>query len=345
MKLEIQVLDSPLARPFTISRGTITSQRTVIVRLELLGVVGYGEVNENDYYGHKVESIVASLKSVNREVESCSLASGDQLWKELNETLAGDLFALSALDMAAHDLFSKSAGQCCWETLGLSWGSPPPSSWTLSVGTPSQVVREFQLNPGWGIYKVKLGTSQDLEVIAALRGHTDALIRVDANCAWSSRETVEKSEALSQLGVEFIEQPLPANAPPSEHKWVREESALPIIADESCCVPADIERCAELFHGVNIKLCKCGGLTPAVQMLQEARSLGLRTMVGCMVESSIGISAATQLLPLLDYCDLDGALLLASDPAVGVTVEQGVVSRPRRAGCGGVLRDETCFTM
>lgn len=341
MKLTIEVLDSPLSRPFTISRGAITSQRTVIVRLETSVGVGYGEVNESDYYGHSVESIVESIESVRSKVESCSLTSGDQLWRELHETLAEDLFALSALDIAAHDLYSKSVGRCCYETLGLSWSDPPASSLTLSVGTPDQVVEEFKLNPGWGIYKLKLGTAQDLEVVAALREHTDAVIRIDANCAWSSRETVDKSQRLLELGVEFIEQPLPPDAPPSEHAWVLAESALPIIADENCCVPTDVRRCVGFFHGVNIKLCKCGGLTPAVQMLREARSLGLRTMVGCMVESSIGISASAQLLPLLDYCDLDGALLLASDPAVGVSVEQGVISLPRRSGCGGILRDDS----
>ena len=190
--------------------------------------------------------------------------------------------------------------------------------------------------PGWPVYKIKLGTDRDLEIVRHLRRHTDAAFRVDANCGWSADETIRNSFELKKLGVEFIEQPLPAD------QWdamrnVFAESALPVIADESCIVESDVERCAEFFHGINIKLMKCGGLTPARRMIQQARRLNLQVMVGCMTESTVGISAIAQLLPLLDYVDMDGALLLGADIATGVTLDQGRCVYPDTNGCGVTL--------
>ena len=177
--------------------------------------------------------------------------------------------------------------------------------------------------PEWPVYKVKLGTDHDLEIVRELRRHTKARFRVDANCGWSADETIRNSTALKELDVEFIEQPLPAGRW-DEQRRVYAESALPVFADESCIVPTDVSKCAGFFHGINIKLVKCGGLTPARRMIAEARQLGLQVMVGCMTESTVGISAIAQLLPLLDYVDMDGALLLARDIADGVTIEQPV---------------------
>jgi L-alanine-DL-glutamate epimerase-like enolase superfamily enzyme len=166
-----------------------------------------------------------------------------------------------------------------------------------------------------------------------LRQHTDAVFRVDANCGWGAEETIRNSVALKELGVEFIEQPLP----PDDWEGMQEvylNSALAAIADESCQQEPDVDRCRGFFHGVNVKLVKCGGLTPARRMIARAKQLGLKTMVGCMTETSVGISAIAQLLPMLDYVDMDGALLLAEDVATGVTIERGRVRFPDENGCG-----------
>jgi L-alanine-DL-glutamate epimerase-like enolase superfamily enzyme len=194
-------------------------------------------------------------------------------------------------------------------------------------------LREF---PGWPVYKIKLGTPDDLQVVQALRAYTDAVFRVDANCAWTAEQTVSNSAALASLGVEFIEQPL------NPDDWegmrvVHARAALPIIADESCLTEADVDRCHGLFHGINIKLVKCGGLSPAWRMIARARQLGLQVMVGCMCESTVGISAIAQLLPLLDYADIDGALLLDRDIAAGVRLERGRIHYPQTSGCGVTL--------
>jgi L-alanine-DL-glutamate epimerase-like enolase superfamily enzyme len=202
------------------------------------------------------------------------------------------------------------------------------------------MIAKLEERPDWPIYKIKLGTPHDLEIVRQLRSKTPARFRVDANGAWSATQTVENSVALQELGVEFIEQPLPQSASLTEKRFVYENSRLPVLADEDCQVPDDVARCAGVYHGINVKICKCGGLTPALKMLREARQLGLQTMVGCMVESSIGISGAAQLLPLLDYADLDGAVLLAHEPAKGVVVASGQLLDTHRAGTGARLLSE-----
>jgi L-alanine-DL-glutamate epimerase-like enolase superfamily enzyme len=223
--------------------------------------------------------------------------------------------------MAAWDLHGKLQGKslrALWGTQGQDY---PITSYTIGLDSTEKMVAKMKETP-WPIYKIKLGTDRDVAIVTELRRHTDAVFRVDANCAWNASETIENSVALKELGVEFIEQPLPAD------DWegmelVVHRSVLPVIADESCQVFSDVERCALHFHGINIKLTKCGGLTPARAMIQKARELGLKVMVGCMTESTVGISAIAQLLPELDYVDMDGAMLLKEDIAYGVAIDEG----------------------
>ena len=198
------------------------------------------------------------------------------------------------------------------------------------------MVAKLKERPGWPIYKIKLGTADDVAIVTELRKHTDATFRVDANCAWTVDETIENSRRLKPLGVEFIEQPLPADQYDAAAEVFR-QSVLPIAADESCQVESDVDRCAGRFHIINIKLVKCGGMTPARRMIDRARALGMQTMVGCMTESTVGISAIGQLLPLLDYVDMDGAALLAQDIADGVKVVRGEAIYPETNGNGVTL--------
>jgi L-alanine-DL-glutamate epimerase-like enolase superfamily enzyme len=342
MKMSLQPLDLPLAHPFTISRGSITQQASLVVRLEHEGVCGLGEVTENSFYGHTIASISQSLQSAAPLLDASQDPAADdwpqRFWAAAKQRLADDPFALSALDMAAHDLSARLRGLPLFQAWGLDWQHVPPSSYTIGIAPLEQMVAKLREAPGWSVYKIKLGTKDDLQIVRQLRQHTDAIFRVDANCGWSRRQTIEYATQLAELGVQFIEQPLPRDAEPADKREVFEQSVLPIIADEDCQQEADVARCADYFHGVNVKLCKCGGLTPALRMLRQARGLGLRTMVGCMIESSVGISAAAHLLPLLDYADLDGAILLRDDPAAGVTILPGSVPCPDRPGSGAQLR-------
>jgi L-alanine-DL-glutamate epimerase-like enolase superfamily enzyme len=186
----------------------------------------------------------------------------------------------------------------------------------------------------WPIYKIKLGTTNnDIQIVESLRKITDSVFRIDANCAWTSQQTIDNAKILKELGVEFIEQPLKAEDVEGM-KRVKSESVLPVIADESCQREEDVIVCGELFHGINIKLMKCGGITPALRMIKMAREKGLLTMAGCMTESTVGISGLVQIAPLLDYLDSDGALLLSQDIADGVAFDFGKIVYPIAFGTG-----------
>jgi L-alanine-DL-glutamate epimerase-like enolase superfamily enzyme len=333
MQLRLHAYDLPLAHTFTISRESITSQPTLVVELSQDGKSGYGEATSNKYYGFTIERMARDLAAIKPQLESATLTDPTALWSQLQPALKDDPFALCALDQAAHDLWGKLNSQPVYKLWGLSTERIPDSDYTIGIDKVDVMVAKMNEFPGWPIYKIKLGTDRDLEIVCELRKHTSATFRVDANCGWTADQAIAYSPELKKLGVEFIEQPLKAD------QWedlarVGRESALPIIADESCIVESDVQRCAGVFQGINIKLVKCGGLTPARRMIAEARKLGLKVMVGCMTESTVGISAIAQLLPLLDYVDMDGAVLLAEDIATGVRLERGRCIYPDTPGHG-----------
>jgi L-alanine-DL-glutamate epimerase-like enolase superfamily enzyme len=324
----------PLRHTFTISRGSLRVQPTVIVELsDPEGRAGYGEATTNSYYGVTVESLVAALRRAKPVIEHAAWDGPEALWDQLQPILKDSSFALSAIDQAAWDLWGKQHSQPVYRLWQLDTTIIPDSNYTIGIDTIERMVEKLKEFPGWPIYKIKLGTAYDLEIVRRLRRETDAVFRVDANCGWTEEETLQKALALKSLGVEFIEQPLP----PDQWEAMRRlypKCALPLIADESCLHEGDVARCHNCFHGINIKLVKCGGLTPARRMIHTARRLGMKVMVGCMTESSVGISAIAQLLPLLDYVDMDGAVLLAEDIAEGVRLERGHCIYPDRPGTG-----------
>lgn len=341
MKLTIRSFDLPLKHPFTISRETTTIQPTVIVELSENGFAGFGEATTNAYYGVTTESLKNDIESVRIELEGISLThiSAEALWAVLKARLSEQPFALCAIDQAAHDLWGKLHGKPVYEMWGLSIDDVPSSCFTIGIDSIDKMIAKLKEMPGWPIYKIKLGTKQDVEIIEALRQHTDAAFRVDANCGWTVDETLQNVSGFEKLGVEFIEQPLPADNW-TGYRRLFEESALPILADESCILERDVDRCVNHFHGINIKLVKCGGLTPARRMIANAKEHGMSVMVGCMTESTVGISAIAQLLPLLDYVDMDGAALLAIDIASGAYLDKGVCRFPDVAGTGVSLLKE-----
>lgn len=325
MELHIHRLSLHLKHAFTISRSTRTTQESLIVELRDSGVSGWGEITPNLYYDQTIESLTQSLDAARTLLPEYSSMPPDQVWQIAMKFLKNN-FTVCALDIAAHDWHARKMGMPIWEVWKLEPKTVPKSSYTIAIDSTEKMILKLREQPDWSIYKVKLGTDRDLEIVRALRSATTARLRVDANCAWTVQQTIDYSKQLRELGVEFIEQPLPAEAPRNDHRAVFLGSSLPIIADESCRQETDLEGLVGLFHGINIKLCKCGGLTPAFRMLRRARHLGLSTMIGCMLETSIGVSAAAQLLPLLDYADLDGSVLLADDPTKGIQVNsQGIL--------------------
>jgi L-Ala-D/L-Glu epimerase len=333
MEIHLHRFDLPLRHPFTISRGSTVVNHALVVELRHDGLSGYGEAGESSYYGATIDGMAAILERLRPELESLPAADPEQLWERLRPRLADNTFAQCALDCAAWDLWGKLRGQPVWRLWGLALDHLPATDYTIGLDRIEVMLAKMEEFSGWPIYKIKLGTPDDIAIVRRLREHSRAAFRVDANCAWGVDEAIDNAAALALLGVEFIEQPLP----PDQWEGMREvfrRSALSLVADESCRTQPDVDRMADCFHGVNIKLVKCGGLTPARRMLARAKQLGLRTMIGCMTDSTVGISAAAQLLPLVDYADLDGALLLAEDIATGVTIDRGRVHFPAENGCG-----------
>lgn len=334
MELILRDIHLPMRHPFTIALGTTTVQHNLLVELRQDGVSGYGEgASTHAYEEFTAPSMRAALEAVRPQIENAQLNDPTQLWDQLLPVLGHNRFALCALDEAAHDLWGKLNGAPVWKLWGLELKNLPLSDYTIGIDPIEKMVAKMKEFDGWPIYKIKLGTNDDLAIVRELRRHTDAVFRIDANTAWSAEQTIAIAPELKKLGVEFLEQPLPRDDWDGMRRVFR-ECALPVFADESCLVEGDVPRCAGFFHGINIKLTKAGGLTPARRMIARARELGLKVMVGCMNESSIGISAIAQLLPLLDHVDMDGALLIAKDIASGVRLEKGRAIFPNENGNG-----------
>ncbi|WP_266363792.1 dipeptide epimerase [Tellurirhabdus rosea] len=340
MRLFFHRFDLRLKHTFTIAHDSRDVQPTLVVELQDGHFRGFGEATSNKYYGITLDSMVAALEALRPLIESDDWKTAESLWDLAHPHLKDNPFAQCALDEAAHDLVAKREGRKLYERWGLSPDHLPMTNYTIGIDTVETMVSKMQELP-WPLYKIKLGTSDDLAIIRELRRHTDATFRVDANCAWTAEQTIAFAPELKKLGVEFIEQPLKATDWDGM-KRVYAESALPVLADESCIVESDVDKCAGYFHGINIKLTKCGGLTPARRMIAAARRHGMTVMVGCMNETSVGISAIGQLLPLLDYVDMDGTLLITNDPATGVTFDFGRVIYAAENGTGARLnRDST----
>ena len=325
----------PLKHPFGISRYVVNTQETVIVSISNEAFTGYGEATVNPYYDSTVEKIQASIDSVKAIIENSNGVHPEDLWNQLEPKLKHDYFALCAIDCAYWDFYAKSNKQ----TLRSFWSGEnekaPQTNYTIGIDSV-EIMQSKILEKPWPIYKIKLGSHNDIDIVKALRKVTDSVFRIDANCAWTVDETLKNANELKRLGIEFIEQPLKAD------DWegmtiLKEKSALPIIADESCQKLEDVEKCADTFHGINIKLMKCGGITPALKMIEKARALNLKVMAGCMTESTIGISNLAQLASLLDYIDADGAMLLKDDIATGVRFQDGHIIFSEGYGSGSKL--------
>ena len=354
-RMTLHPVSVPLRHAWRIAHGTRTVQHNLIVELsDADGRAGLGEAASIPYFGVTPEGLLASAETFRHAVQAAAWSEPAELWSALDAARRpdepADRFVQCAIDAAAHDLWGRVRGKPTRELLTEGHadltGEPPLSDYTLGMGTLDEIIAKAAEFPDFPIYKVKLGSGDldaDLALVAGLRQAlkargSDALLRVDANTGWKADETIAAAPRLGVLGVEFIEQPMPVDSPAGELRRVRQFSTLPLIADEACMVEADIATCADSYDGVNIKLNKCGGMTPALRMIRDARDRGLSVMMGCMTETSVGISAIAQLLPFLDFVDMDGALLLADDPAAGVRVVDGVTVYPAGPGHGVELR-------
>ena len=325
-----QITDLQLQHPFKIARRATDAYRQVIsVEIE----EGIGETAPARLYGETVQTVRVALEVIGPELPD-DLDAIHDVMAIVEATLGGNYAAKSAVDMALHDRLGKKLGVPLYQLWGLNPHKTPYTSFTIGLDAPEiMATKTKQVEEAYPILKVKLGTPRDIEIIQALRNVTDKPIYVDANTAWTPKEAVHKIRELARYGVELIEQPTKPNDL-AGLKFVREHSELPIIADESVKRASDIPMLAECVDGINIKLVKCGGLLEARRMIHVARTHGLSVMIGCMIESSLGITAAAHLTPLVDYADLDGNLLIVNDPYTGVTLDKGKLILPERPGIG-----------
>ena len=340
MKLSYERVVVHTASPFVIARGGASEYTRVRVRLvDADGVEGMGEAAPSTFYGETADTVVAALEALRATIEAAGAGALDDLEASLLRALRGNAAARAAVSAAAHDIEGKRLGVPLYRLWGLRPDAAPPSSFTIAIApTEAELVERVERAAAYPILKVKLGTDHDDEIVRAVRGAApNKTLRVDANAAWTPKHALAMIERLARHGVEFVEQPVAADDIEGL-RFVRERSALPIVADESCVTAADIPRLAGAVDGINIKLAKCGGLLEARRMIATARAHGLRVMMGCMIETSLGITAAAHLAPLLDYADLDGAALLADDPHEGATLVAGAIAIPEAPGLGVRLR-------
>jgi L-alanine-DL-glutamate epimerase-like enolase superfamily enzyme len=339
MRLVSSRFDLKLRHTFTISRGSRDVSPVVFVQIEHDGIVGFGEAAPSNRYGESVKTVEAFFAKVDvrRYVDPFQLES---ILDYVGGIAADNTSAKAAIDIALHDWIGKKVGLPLHEYWGLDKQKAPLTSMTIGMDEPELIQRKVREAEEYPILKIKLGRSNDDEVIRAIRQVTNKTLRVDANEGWKTKEVaLEKIKWLEQEGVEFVEQPLPAGDLAGT-AWIRDRVNLPLIADENSIRLSDVSRLQGVFDGINIKLMKCTGLREALKMVHTARACGLKVMVGCMIESSVGISAAAQLSPLIDYADLDGNVLISNDPFDGVKIIEGRLALPDRPGIGVIKRSE-----
>ncbi len=332
MKVSYYPYNLRFRHPFTISRGTKTHQPTLVVELEHYGVKGYGEAPAIAYYYIPVEKMIEDLEANKEAIEKFVFTDPERYWHFLHHLIPNNSFLVCALDIAAWDIWGKMQKKPLREV----WNAPdtkePICDYTIGIDTIEKMVMKMKEKP-WPIYKVKVGTADDIAIVKALRDNTDAKLRVDANAAWDLETALKLIPQLKELGVELVEQPL-AKDNWEGMKVLYKESVLPLYADEACVKEKDVDACKDHFHGINIKLTKCSGITPARRMIKRARELDLKVMIGCMNESTIGSAAIAQLLPFIDEVDMDGPLLLAEDLATGISYNYGNISISGKPGLG-----------
>jgi L-alanine-DL-glutamate epimerase-like enolase superfamily enzyme len=343
-RTDFQVLELPLAEEFTISRGSTTTTENVVVRIEdRAGRVGIGGAAPSEYYGGSVgsvEDIVPSLLSAVEGVRDPALLG--QIERELAAEAPESPAARAAVSIAAHDLVATQADEPLYRRFGLDPARAPSTSYTVGIDSPASMAQRARriTEAGYPILKVKLGTDDDRERIDAIRKVApQAYIRVDANGDWSPEEAIENVDWLANANVQFVEQPVPDDDIEGLRR-VAAASVLPIAADESCVTAEDVPAVADAADIVVVKLMKCGGLGPARRQIAAAHAHGLDVMLGCMVESNASIAAACHLSPQVEYADLDGSLLLQSDPYDGVSMPEGRVELASVERGTGVERAE-----
>ena len=332
LHIDARPFDLTLTTPFRISRGVQNTSPNVIVQINYDDYTGYGEAAPDEYYGENQQTVLACISAFAGNLGDDPFVIED-IMRRLDKIVRLNPSAKAAVDMALYDLVGKMLHVPVYKLLGLNPKHTPHTSFTIGIDTPIEMAKKALLAKDYPVLKIKVGTRHDLDIIKAIRDVTNAVIRVDANTAWTPKEAIKMINELAPYTIEFVEQPTVAHDF-SGLKLIRDNVSLPIFADESCVTVEDIPRLAECVDGVNLKLMKSNGITNVLKMIHVARAHNLSIMLGCMIESSLAITAAAHLTPLVDYADLDGNLLIDNDPYEGVKVVNGKLELPDAPGLG-----------
>jgi len=336
LKLVVEQCSITTRHPFAIARGSTNGYKRAWVRLvDGNGQEGWGEADPSSFYGESLETVLKAFERLGPHLphDPFDLEAAEARWAQV---LPKNWSARAALSAALHDLVGKSLGQPLWRLWGLDPKKAPLSSFTIGLDTTEKIRDKVREAKAYPILKIKLGTDRDEEILKTIRDATDKPIRVDANAGWDVTRAKQMIPRLKEFGVEFLEQPLVPEDLDGlvEVRRVAAKHNIPIVVDESCLVAADIPRLAGRADGINIKLAKCGSLREALRMIATARAHSMLVMVGCMIETSLGITAAAHFTPLVDAADLDGAALTVDDPFAGATIDEGQIRLPTEPGLG-----------
>jgi len=336
LKLKVEQASITTRHPFAIARGSTNGYKRAWVRLmDGDGLEGWGEADPSSFYGESLETVLAGFQKLAAHLptDPFDLQAAEARWEQV---LPKNWAARAAMSAALHDLVGKALGQPLWRLWGLDPKQAPLSSFTIGLDTTERIRDKVQEARDYPILKIKLGTEHDEEILRTIRDATDKPIRVDANAGWDVARAKQMIPVLKEFAVEFVEQPLVPEDLDGliEVRRVAAKHNLPVVVDESCLVAADIPRLAGRVDGINIKLAKCGSLREALRMIATARAHGMLVMVGCMIETSLGITAAAHFTPLVDAADLDGAALTVDDPFTGATIDKGQIRLPTEPGLG-----------
>ncbi len=338
MRLKIIRRDLPLKHVMTVFRGTISRIRTVVVELEQDGLRGYGETYEDPHWGVSIEDMTLALEGCRELAAGHALADPHAFIRHLEPSLKGNKAATTAIEMAACDLWGKLRNAPLWRIWSYDAHRPLPlSSYTLGLDSLFRILEKYNEQPDWPIYRVKLGSRDDMEILRELRKRTAAPFRLDVNGCWTYQQAIDYLPELNELNIELIEQPLHPDDLEGMKKF-KAACSIPLIADESCRCEEDISKCVGLFDGVNLKPVKFGGLNPTRKAIDRAVSLGLKTMIGNTIESTIAASAMSQFARKVDYIYIDGPLLIDRKIGSGVSLDHGRILMSRECGTGVVMQ-------
>jgi L-Ala-D/L-Glu epimerase len=329
LTVSVAPIELPLHHPFKIARGEESIARTAVIRVNTDGREGVGEATPIERYGESIASVTAYF-------ETHRLAAGDPYRLEVLLHSGIPAAARAGLDLALHDLIGKDLGKPLYDLLGLDPSATPTTSFTIGIADPQTMLRKLDEAGDAPILKVKLGSgtpAEQIETVAAIRARYGGTIRIDANEGWSAQSAIRILRELERFDIELCEQPVRAGYP-HELRAIRERTSIPLVADEDALVASDLPPLKGCVDGVNVKLAKTGGIRGALAMIHTARAMGLKVMIGCMIESAIAATAAAHLSPLVDWADLDGPLLTARDPFAGVAYERGKLILPDAPGLG-----------